>query len=111
MGGGAERCEWREQKLMSTRLGGLVVLTVLALTGAVGRADDARKSAPADPDPGFLEFLGTVDRLADTNPDYLSQAGRPAPPSPPAKGAATSVAPPPPPPPPASASGVKNNDQ
>jgi hypothetical protein len=96
---------------MWKRRAGPVVLTMLALTSAVGRADDGRKGAPADPDPGFLEFLGSVDRLAETNPDYLAQAGRPAPPSPPAKGAATSVAPPPPPPPPTSASGVKNNDQ
>jgi len=95
---------------MWKRRAGSVVLTILAFTCAVGRADDPRKSAPADPEPGFLEFLGSVDRLAETNPDYLAQAGRPAPANPPAKGAATPV-PPPPPPPPASASGVKNNDQ
>jgi hypothetical protein len=68
---------------------GLAVL--LALGCAVVRSDDASK-APSDPDPGFLEFLGSVDRLADVNPDYLSQAGaakvarppvKPAPPAPP----------------------------
>ena len=37
------------------------------------RGDEARK-APDDPDAGFLEFLGSVDRLAEVNPDYLSQA-------------------------------------
>jgi hypothetical protein len=47
-------------------------LAVLVLGCTAARADDAHK---ADlPDPGFLEFLGSVDRLADVNPDYLAQA-------------------------------------
>jgi len=83
------------------------VLAVLALACALARSDDTRKPQPADPDPGFLEFLGSVDRLAELNPDYLAQAdprraarlgrGR-APPA---------TAPPPPPP---STGGVKNNE-
>jgi len=72
---------------------GLAVL-LLALGSAVARSDDARKG-PDDPDPGFLEFLGSVDRLADVNPDYLSQAGAAKVARPPGKPA---PAPPPPPP-------------
>src|SRR5579863_10075590 len=51
---------------------GLAVLAVLALAGAAARADDPPKAE--DPDAGFLEFLGSVDRLSEVNPDYLSQA-------------------------------------
>jgi hypothetical protein len=94
---------------MCTRRTGSVVVAMLALTSAVGRGDDNRKSAPENPDPSFLEFLGSVDRLADVNPDYLSHSGRPQVAKPPAKVAAGSP-PPPPPPPPTAASGVKNND-
>jgi hypothetical protein len=90
---------------MCTRRAGSVVLTMLALTSAVGRGDDDRKRAPENPDPSFLEFLGSVDRLADVNPDYLSQSGRAPAAKPPARVAAGS---PPPPPPPAP--GVKNNE-
>jgi hypothetical protein len=93
---------------MWTRQAARVVLTMLALSSAVAWAGDGPKSAPEKPDAGFLEFLGSVDRLAETNPDYLAQAGGPAPASPPAKRVATAVTPPPPP---ASASGVKNNDE
>ena len=85
-----------------------MVLTMLALTPAAGWSDDGHK-VPADPDPSFLEFLGSVDRMAEVNPDYLAQAGRRPAANAPAKGAVTS--PPPPPPPAASAPGVKNNDQ
>ena len=85
-----------------------VVLTMLALVWAVGRGDDSRKSPTENPEPGFLEFLGSVDRLADVNPDYLSQSGGPQAPKPPAKGVVT---PPPPSQPRTAASGVKNNDQ
>jgi hypothetical protein len=92
---------------MSTPRVGRAVLAVLALACALARSDDTRKPPPEDPDPGFLEFLGSVDRLAEVNPDYLAQAaaqrtarlaakGRPVP------------APPPRPQP--SASGVKNNE-
>jgi len=61
---------------------GFAVL-LLALGCAAVRSDDSRKASD-DPDAGFLEFLGSVDRLAEVNPDYLSQAGasqagRPAP--------------------------------
>ena len=81
------------------------VLAVLGLACALARSDDTRKPQPADPDPGFLEFLGSVDRLAEVNPDYLAQA------DPPrvarlVRGRALPAAPSPPPPP--SASGVKN---
>ncbi len=72
---------------------------VVALASGAARADDARKAAPApDPDPGFLEFLGGVDGLAEVNPDYLAQAGAAHPGTPPAK--------PPTPPSPPPAAGV-----
>ena len=86
------------------------VLAVLALACALARSDDTRKPQPADPDPGFLEFLGSVDRLAELNPDYLAQA------DPPraarlVKGRAPRANPPSPPPtPPPSAAGVRNNE-
>jgi hypothetical protein len=48
---------------------------VLALGCVVARGDDARLAE--DPDAGFLEFLGSVDRLAEVNPDYLSQPDPP----------------------------------
>ena len=70
------------------------VLAALLLGCAAARADDAHKPAEP-PDPGFLEFLGSVDRLADVNPEYLAQAeGRSKPP------AATTPPPQRPPPPP-----------
>jgi hypothetical protein len=84
------------------------VLTMLALSAALGWAEDPRKSAPENPDPSFLEFLGSVDRLAEVNPDYLAQSGHPQAAQSPAKGAAPSR--PPSQPPPTAASGVKNND-
>jgi len=68
------------------------------------------QAPPAEePDPGFLEFLGSVDRMAEVNPDYLSQA------DPPTAGAQGIKPPPPPPPPPRpppppNAAGDKNND-
>jgi hypothetical protein len=92
---------------MWTRRAGSGVLMMLALSSAAGWADDGHKSVPENPDPSFLEFLGSVDRLADVNPDYLAQAGRRQAQSP-AKGAVASR--PPSQPPPATASGVKNND-
>jgi hypothetical protein len=83
------------------------VLAVLALACALARSDDTRKPQPADPDPGFLEFLGSVDRLAEVNPDYLAQTDpRLAPRL--ARGRAPPATPPPPPPP--SSAGVKNNE-
>jgi hypothetical protein len=67
---------------MWTRSGGLAVLSALVLCCATARADDRR---PEEPDAGFLEFLGSVDRLSEVNPDYLSQgeAGKPMKPTPP----------------------------
>lgn len=73
---------------------GLAVL-LLALGAAAARSDDGRKP-PDDPDPGFLEFLGSVDRLADRDPDYLSKAGAIQPGGPAGK-PVTPVSPSPPP--------------
>ena len=70
-----------------------VLLPVAVLAWSAARADDVHKPAE-EPDPGFLEFLGSVDRLADVNPEYLAQAEAWA------KPAATTTPPPPPPPPP-----------
>lgn len=67
------------------------VLAALLLGCAAVRADDLHKPAEP-PDPGFLEFLGSVDRLADVNPEYLGQVE--AWPKP----AAAPTTPPPPPP-------------
>ncbi len=90
------------------RAGAIAVLSALTLGSAIGRSDDASKAPPPQPAAGFLEFLGSVDRLSDVNPDYLSQpiavkTARPA-----ANGGTR----PPPAPPPAPApapSGDKNN--
>ena len=69
------------------------VLAALLLGFALARGDDVHKPAEP-PDPGFLEFLGSVDRLADVNPEYLGQAeARSKPP-------AATMPPPPPPRPP-----------
>jgi hypothetical protein len=80
------------------------LLALLMLGCGAARADDSRKPSE-DPDIGFLEFLGSVDRLSDVMPDYLSQAesrGKTA--------AGTTPAPPPPPPPsPPNGSGGHNN--
>ena len=70
------------------------VLTALLLGCAAVRADDVHKPAEP-PDPGFLEFLGSVDRLADVNPEYLAQVEARS------KAAAATTPPPPPRPPPA----------
>src|SRR5882762_9422098 len=48
---------------MCTRRVGRGVLAVLALACALARSDDTRTPQSEDPDPGFLEFLGSVDRL------------------------------------------------
>lgn len=91
--------------MWTARAASAALLTV-ALACGTAYADEARPAAPpAPPDAGFLEFLGSVDGLADVNPDYLAQANaaRPgtAPPKPPVS---------PPPPPPAPAAGAKNNE-
>ncbi len=86
------------------RAAATAVLSVLALGSAVGRSDDASKAPAPPPAAGFLEFLGSVDRLSELNPNYL-------PPPVQAKGArpanhgGTRPPPAPPPPPP----GDKNN--
>jgi len=92
---------------MCTRRVGCGVLAVLALACTLARSDDTRKRQPEDPDPGFLEFLGSVDRLAELNPDYLAQADPQRAARLAGKGHAPPAAPPPPPP---SASGAKNNE-
>ena len=102
---------WRRQSSVAA-----AVALVLVLGCVVARGDEGRK-APEEPDAGFLEFLGSVDRLADVNPDYLSQpdpsrTARPGDKSPQAP------APPPNPPPPrqalppstSSAPGVPKNE-
>jgi hypothetical protein len=76
------------------------VLVVLALAVPAARADDSRSPPSQDPDPSFLEFLGSVDRLAEENPDYLSQAAAKVPKPPPAPPSAPPPPPPPPQPPP-----------
>lgn len=53
------------------RAGAIAVLSVLALGSAIGRTDDAAKPPAQQPGAGFLEFLGSVDRLAEVNPNYL----------------------------------------
>jgi hypothetical protein len=85
------------------------LLLALALGCAVASGDDAR-AAPEDPDPGFLEFLGSVDRLAEMNPDYLSQAEAKAA-KPGARPAATPPPSPPPPPPQAPPPSASNPPQ
>ena len=92
--------------MRSARAGAMAVLGALALGSAIGRSDDASKAPPPQPGAGFLEFLGSVDRLAEVNPNYLSQPN----PAKAAKPAANGAPPPAPPPPPtASQSGDKNN--
>jgi hypothetical protein len=96
---------------------GLAVLAMLALGCGAARAADGPR--PDDPDPGFLEFLGSVDRLAEVNPDYMSQAeAAKAAPAGAQRPAAPANPPPPPPPPPprqpppsaANATGGQNNE-
>jgi hypothetical protein len=87
------------------------VLAALALAGVAAHADDPPRNAQ-DPNAGFLEFLGSVDRLSEVNPGYLSQTdpskvGQ----APPGAVRPAQTQPPPqsPPPPNPSAPGVKNN--
>jgi hypothetical protein len=96
---------------------GLAVLAMLALGCGAARAADGPR--PDDPDPGFLEFLGSVDRLAEVNPDYMSQAeaAKAAPPGAQRPAAPANPPNPPPPPPPrqpppsaANATGGQNNE-
>jgi hypothetical protein len=85
------------------RAAAVAVLSALALGSAIGRSDDTNKAPPA-PAAGFLEFLGSVDRLSEVNPNYLAppvqaKGARPA------TNGGTRRPPAPPPPPP----GDKNN--
>ena len=89
---------WREQRLVGRGLAASALLGLVTLAPVMSWGDD--RKPPADPpDPSFLEFLGSVDRLAELNPDYLSQNGRPPATAPPK---VASPPPPPPPPPPTS---------
>jgi hypothetical protein len=92
---------------MRASRGCFTVLIAVALGLNAARADDPHPSKPEDPDPGFLEFLGGVDGLADANPDYLQQAAVAR--APQAQAAAPRPAPPPPASPPAPP-GTKNNE-
>jgi hypothetical protein len=77
------------------------LLAVLALGAVAARADEVPKAS--EPDMGFLEFLGSVDRLSDLMPDYLSQAEWRA-----KAGAGTTPPAPPPQPPPHSPNAPPN---
>jgi hypothetical protein len=95
---------------MPHKSAGFTVLLLYTLLAGTARGDDARKPPAEDPDPSFLEFLGSVDGLAEVNPDYLAQAKAARPP--PAATAGAAVKPPaaPAPPPAASAAGAKNHE-
>ena len=54
----------------------LAGLTLVMLGAALAFGEDAARKAPPEPDPGLLEFLGSVDGLAEVSPDYLAQAER-----------------------------------
>jgi len=77
----------------------VLALLACALPG-MALGDDPHKSGAEEPDASFLEFLGSVDGLAEANPDYLAQ-GAPAhaAPAAPAAPAGTPVKTPVPPPP------------
>jgi hypothetical protein len=85
------------------RAAAIAVLSALTLGSATGRSDDASKAPPPPPAAGFLEFLGSVDRLSELNPNYLSQPGQRK--ERPTANGGTRPPPAPPPPPP----GDKNN--
>jgi hypothetical protein len=90
------------------RAGAIAVLSVLALGSAIGRSDDASKAPPPQPPAGFLEFLGSVDRLSEVNPNYLAQPNPVKTARPAASGGPRPPTAPPPAPAP-SPSGDKNN--
>jgi hypothetical protein len=89
------------------RAGAIAVLSALTLGSAIGRSDDASKPPAPQPAAGFLEFLGSVDRLSEVNPNYLSQPNPARTPRPAANGARPAPAAPPTPAP--TPSGDKNN--
>jgi len=76
---------------MGRRLAVTALLGLTMLAPVTGWGDDPKPPpAPAeDPDPSFLEFLGSVDRLAEVNPDYLTPVGRPPGAAPPRLGGVT----------------------
>ncbi|MGH8132204.1 MAG: hypothetical protein ACRETP_03075 [Steroidobacteraceae bacterium] len=88
------------------RAAAVAVLSALVLGSAIGHTDDARKAPPQQPGAGLLEFLGSVDRLSEVNPNYLSQPDPPKPARPAPNGG---TKPPQSPPPGPGAPGVKNN--
>lgn len=88
-------------------LGGVLAAALVA--GAAGAGDSARNPS-ADPDPGFLEFLGSVDGLAELTPDYLAKADAKRVARVSVKGRSPPAPPPTPPPPPQGASGSKNSE-
>jgi hypothetical protein len=79
------------------------------LGSGVAAGDDTPRKPPPDPDPALLEFLGSVDGLAEVNPDYLAQVKR-APVPRPSVGGSPGPAPSPPAPPPPGPTGVKKNE-
>jgi len=89
------------------RAGAIAVLSALTLGSAIGRSDDASKPPASQPAAGFLEFLGSVDRLSEVNPNYLSQPNPARTPRPAASG--TRPAPAAPTTPAPTPSGDKNN--
>lgn len=89
------------------RAGAIAVLSALTLGSAIGRSDDASKTPAPQPAAGFLEFLGSVDRLSEVNPNYLSQPNPARTPRPAVNG--TRPAPAAPPTPAPTPSGDKNN--
>lgn len=95
------------------RAAAIAVLGALALGSASARSDDGgQPNHGQQPPAGLLEFLGSVDRLSEVNPNYLSQ---PNPQKVVARPPAASAPKPPPPAPPAPStagpgpSGEKNN--
>ena len=94
--------------MWSYRAAAIAVLSALTLGSAIGRSDDTSRPPPQAPAAGFLEFLGSVDRLSEVNPNYLSQPN-PAKTARPAANGATRPPPTPPPAPAPTTAGDKNN--
>ena len=94
-------------RALTVRLAGL---TVVMLAAALALGEDAARKAPPDPDPGLLEFLGSVDGLAEVSPDYLAQAERARVARLTVKGRPPRAPSPATPPPPTGPTGVKNNE-
>jgi len=97
----------RGSRALTVRLAGL---TVVMLAAALALGEDAARKAPPDPDPGLLEFLGSVDGLAEVSPDYLAQAERARVARLTVKGRPPRAPSPATPPPPTGPTGVKNNE-